>query len=89
MREACRGGNCGGRRGGGRHSASIAILLVEKCARASTVHPAIGNVDTCSIVVVVTVVRRKKIRRPCYIHLPNIVGAGRIGVVVDLHLFRS
>jgi hypothetical protein len=49
---------------------------------------AIGNVDTISIVVVVTVRAIPRITCPCYINLPDVVGATGIRVVVDLHLFR-
>jgi hypothetical protein len=47
---------------------------------------AIGNVDAASVVVVVTVGRRTVQSRPRYVHLTDVVGATRIGVVVDLHL---
>ena len=62
------------------------FLLVEN-ANAIVWCVAIGNVDTASIVVVVTVVASVVIVRPCYINLRAVVGAARIGVVVDLHLF--
>jgi hypothetical protein len=46
---------------------------------------AIGNVDALSIVVVVTVPPHNiQLTRPCYIHLPGVLGAVRIWVVVDL-----
>ena len=55
----------------------------------ASIFVAIGNVDTLSIVEVVTVVARRAIgysSRPRYINLPDVVGTIRIGVVVDLHL---
>jgi hypothetical protein len=49
---------------------------------------AIGNVDAVSVVVAVTVGVPTVLSRPRYVHLTDVVGATRIGVVVDLHLFR-
>ena len=67
------------------------VRLVEEIAYA-TVFGATANVDTVSIVVVVTLwsslssLRQGIISRPRYINLPGVDGAIHIGVVVDLQL---
>ena len=72
----------GGYSGGG---IPLTILLPEEIAL-TTAFVAIGNIDAISILVVVTVPDMHDIRtRPRHINLPDVVGAARIGVVIDLH----
>jgi hypothetical protein len=54
------------------------LFLVERAHTIAFV--AIGNVDTASIVVVVTVRAIPRITCPCYINLPDVVGAAGIGL---------
>jgi hypothetical protein len=63
----------------------LTILLVVEIALAKGLI-AISDVDAVSIVVVVAVRPRIVLRRPCYIHLPLVLAATVIGVVVNLHL---